>query len=158
MEPDQTPGVGLERGGDSVHRDLDVQPTLTELDSGTQSSPQRTILKDMDLTKFEVGLLFKVELVDIPSAVHQLMTVDTRSVSLLPVVRVVFHDNHSTGLTLGNEFLPASSVSITESRRCHPLVRFVKDGYNPAFSDSHSQVPISHRKGIVASLRHCRIS
>lgn len=68
VEPDQTPRVRLERGGDSVHRNLDVHPALTQLDGRCQSSSQWSIFGDVDLAKFEVSLLFEVELVNVPGA------------------------------------------------------------------------------------------
>lgn len=105
-EPDQTPRICLERGGNSIHRDLNVDPTLAELYGGAQCSSQGTILDDMDLSKLEVSLLLEVELIDVPRAIRQLSPYDpSDNESLLPVVWVILHDDHTTSLTLGNELL-----------------------------------------------------
>jgi hypothetical protein len=72
VEPNQRPRIGLEGCRDSIHRDLDVDPTLAELHGGAQCSSQGTILDDMDLPELEVSLLFEVELIDIPGAIRQL--------------------------------------------------------------------------------------
>lgn len=72
MEPDQRPRIGLEGRGDSIHRDRNVDPTLAELHGGAQSSPEWTILDDMNLPELEVSLLLEVELIDVPGAIRQL--------------------------------------------------------------------------------------
>lgn len=72
MEPDQGPSIHLERSWDSIQRDLNFHLTLAELDGGTESSSKWPLLNNSDLTEFEMGLFFEVELIDVPCAVCQL--------------------------------------------------------------------------------------
>jgi len=72
MEPNQRSSIDLERSWDSIQRDLDIHPTLAELDGRPESSSKWTFLDDSHLTEFEVSLFLEVELVDIPCADYQL--------------------------------------------------------------------------------------
>jgi hypothetical protein len=72
MESDQRPSIDLEGSWNSIQRDLNIHLTLAELDGSAEGSSKRAFLDDSDLTKFEVSLFFKVELIDVPCAICQL--------------------------------------------------------------------------------------
>jgi hypothetical protein len=80
------------------------------------------------------------------------LTFITKDGYLLPVIWVIFHDDHTSRLSFGNEFFPALSACASCTLELHLLVSLVVDGDDPAFSDSHGDITISHGKGVVASL------
>jgi len=114
---------------------LDLQAALTQHDRRSKRSPERSIVHYVHRAELEVLLFLKVERVHVP--VHELV----RYLSLvlayqalpvsrassdcarhsLPVVRMVFHDDHTTGLTLWNELLAAlSAVSAVSTAQLTP--------------------------------------
>lgn len=78
---------------------------------------------------------------------------------VLPVIGVIFHDDHTSSLTLWNEFLPILSAYHYVHRADYSLLMsLIVDRDDSAFPYGHGDITISHGESIIPRLRNYTMS